>query len=123
MITACETCGGPFQSRRRWSRYCSATCRVAAHRARASVTHSEPQGAGAQAPKSSPGTSTPRCSDEPAAAAVTSVTQDNPAVGIVPDECWPGVYHIRFRDGRLSDMVNLTRAKDALASLNAPRRR
>ena len=123
MITACETCGEPFQSRRRWSRYCSTTCRVAAHRARASVTHSEPQGAGAKAPKSSSGTSTPRCSDKPATAAVTSVTQDNRATSIVPDECWPGMYRIRFRDGRLSDTVNLTRAKDALVSLNACRSR
>ena len=35
-------------------------------------------------------------------------------VSIVPDAVWPGMYRLRFPDGRLSDMVNLTRARDAL---------
>jgi hypothetical protein len=35
---------------------------------------------------------------------------------IVPDERWPGMYRIRYLDGSLSDMVNLTRAKEALLS-------
>jgi hypothetical protein len=35
------------------------------------------------------------------------------ALAIVPDECWPGLYRIRRPDGSLTDMVNLTRAKDA----------
>jgi hypothetical protein len=33
---------------------------------------------------------------------------------IVPDAKWPGMYRIRLRDGSLSEMVNLARAKDAL---------
>jgi hypothetical protein len=33
---------------------------------------------------------------------------------IVPDAKWSGMCRIRLRDGSLSDMVNLTRAKDAL---------
>jgi hypothetical protein len=48
---------------------------------------------------------------------------------IVPDSEWDGMWRIRMPDGYVSDMVNLTRAKDAaqllaLASLNAsaPRR-
>jgi hypothetical protein len=32
---------------------------------------------------------------------------------IVPDGKWPGMYRLRLPNGRLSDMVNLTRAKDA----------
>jgi hypothetical protein len=36
---------------------------------------------------------------------------------IVPDARWPGMYRIRLPGGGLSDMVNLTRAKDALAEL------
>jgi hypothetical protein len=36
---------------------------------------------------------------------------------IVPDEHWPGMYRIKRPDGSLSDIVNLTRAKDALAEM------
>jgi hypothetical protein len=48
---------------------------------------------------------------------------------IVPDPEWDGMWRVRMPDGYVTDMVNLTRAKDAaqllaLASLNAsaPRR-
>jgi hypothetical protein len=33
---------------------------------------------------------------------------------IVPDTTWPGMYRIRRPDGSLSDMVSLTRAKEAI---------
>ena len=33
----------------------------------------------------------------------------------VPDAAHPGMWRVRWRDGRLSDMTNLTRAKDAVA--------
>jgi hypothetical protein len=33
---------------------------------------------------------------------------------IVPDSRWPNMFRLRYPDGSLSDMVNLTRAKDAL---------
>jgi hypothetical protein len=39
--------------------------------------------------------------------------------GIVPDERYPGMYRLRLPDGSLSDVVNLTRAKDALAAVHA----
>jgi hypothetical protein len=39
--------------------------------------------------------------------------------GIVPDEHYRGMYRLRLPDGSLSDMVNLTRAKDALAAVHA----
>jgi hypothetical protein len=38
-------------------------------------------------------------------------------VSIVPDTKWPGMYRLRFADDSLSDMLNLTRAKDALAAM------
>jgi hypothetical protein len=52
--------------------------------------------------------------------------QTEPLLMIVPDDRWSGTYCIRLRDGCLSNMVNLTRAKDAaadlaLAELNAPK--
>lgn len=52
---------------------------------------------------------------------------------VEPDATWPGLWRVRVPDGSLTEMVNLTRAKDAavsvaLAALNAqtstaPRRR
>jgi hypothetical protein len=36
---------------------------------------------------------------------------------IVPDAAWPGMYRLRLPDGSLSDIVNLKRAKDALAGM------
>jgi hypothetical protein len=33
----------------------------------------------------------------------------------MPDQHWTGMWRIAFPDGRLSDMLNLTRAKDARA--------
>src|SRR5262249_30134948 len=33
---------------------------------------------------------------------------------VVADVKWPGMYRIKWRDGRVSDMVNYTRAVDAL---------
>ena len=41
---------------------------------------------------------------------------------IVPDAKWPGMYRIRLRDGSLSDMTNLTRARDGLAAAVSRRR-
>jgi hypothetical protein len=35
---------------------------------------------------------------------------------VVPDVAHPGMWRVRWPDGRLSDMTNLTRAKDAAAS-------
>ena len=32
-----------------------------------------------------------------------------------PDDNWKGMWRVRWPDDRLSDMVNLTRAKDAIA--------
>ena len=45
---------------------------------------------------------------------------------VVRDDTYPQMWRVRDRDGRLSDFVNLTRAKDAAASiaigiLNRPR--
>jgi hypothetical protein len=38
----------------------------------------------------------------------------SPLVVVVPDDQWPGMYRLAWPDGRrLSDMTNLSRAKDA----------
>ena len=36
---------------------------------------------------------------------------------IEPDQTWPGMWRVRLPDGYLTDMVNLSRAIDAAASL------
>ena len=36
---------------------------------------------------------------------------------IEPDQTWPGMWRVRLPDGNLTDMVNLSRAKDAAVSL------
>jgi hypothetical protein len=36
---------------------------------------------------------------------------------IAPDAKWPSMFRLRLPDGSLSDMLNLPRAKDALAVL------
>ena len=38
---------------------------------------------------------------------------------IVPDAKWPGMYRLRLSDGTLTDMVNLTRARDALLQMES----
>jgi hypothetical protein len=56
---------------------------------------------------------------------LTGAGGDNPAamapyVAIVPDTAFPGMYRLKRTDGSFSDIVNLTRARDALAEV--PRR-
>jgi hypothetical protein len=36
-----------------------------------------------------------------------------PLAGIMPDGKWPRMWRVKYPDGTLSDMVNLSRAKDA----------
>src|SRR5437868_4852609 len=40
-----------------------------------------------------------------------------PVVTIVPDAKYPAMWRVRLPDGRLTDMANRTRAKDAAASI------
>ena len=37
----------------------------------------------------------------------------DPTAHVVPDDKWPGMWRIVWPDGKISDMVNLDRAKDA----------
>ena len=112
---SCQNCGSSFVPQRRSARFCSPACRVAAHRARASVTGAAPRGATARAAKPATGTSgASRASQRSETTAADShvTLSSNLGAGIVPDERWPGMWRIQFADGSLSSMVNLTRAKD-----------
>jgi hypothetical protein len=104
--TCCVSCGASFVPHRSTARFCSPRCRTAAHRSSTAVcnaptTHRKARGA----IKSASGIpATPRLS-------VTA----NPR--IVADARWSGMFRLRLPGGSLTDMVNLTRARDALASL------
>lgn len=72
-----------------------------------------------RSPKSPPGHPVPDVTLEAPRGTVcnTPVTLSNPAVDVIPDSTYPNMWRVRFRDGPLSDMVNLARAKDALRAL------
>jgi hypothetical protein len=56
-VVSCQSCGQPFTPQRRSARFCSPACRVAAHRARLSVTGAVPRGGTVCALKPARGTS------------------------------------------------------------------
>jgi hypothetical protein len=94
----CHQCGKPLPpTSRRHARFCSPAHRRAAYRAH----NPDPRRVRARFL----GTVDAK---KPAAAVY---------VAIVPDERFPGMYRLKRADGTLSDMVNLTRAKDALAAV------
>jgi hypothetical protein len=41
----------------------------------------------------------------------------SPLATVVPDNRWPGMWRIAWPDGRITDMVNLSRAKDAAGAI------
>jgi hypothetical protein len=97
----CHQCGKALLANaRRHARFCSPAHRAAHHRS--SIAHRLPRvrfltGAGR---------------DNPAAMA--------PYVAIVPDTAFQGMYRLKRTDGSFSDMVNLPRARDALAEVRSP---
>jgi hypothetical protein len=117
--TPCHHCGRPFQPHRSTARFCSGSCRKAAQRVR---DRESPAGM----PATRPGEA------RNAFLSVTGVPVPNPETvtlrrkppeldpRIVPDAKYPGMYRIRRPDGSLSDMVNLARARDALAQSRRP---
>jgi hypothetical protein len=117
----CQHCNQPFTRRSHRARFCSDAHKVAWHRARNAI--GVPLTA-PQMPRRGPVTIEPTA-DTPEAKTGSAVTIETPIPkparklpkGIVPDSKWPGMYRIRLPDGSLSDMVNLTRAKDALAAI------
>jgi hypothetical protein len=118
-------------------RYCSSACRQAAYRTRRDIRNNIPVSARPRRsvrrklrPLSACVTNRPKdlLRTTPHASvtraeipqrnqlAVTPQKKNLPRE-IVPDAKWPGMYRLRLPDGSLSDIVNLTRAKDALAAM------
>jgi len=120
MSATCPACGVHFRPQRSTARFCSSRCRKATQRARDrgmpnNVVAKRP-GVGKHAvlsvttPVGMSGGQKPQ-----------SVTLRRKPLKldprIAPDAKWPSMFRLRLRDGGLSDMVNLARAKDALAAV------
>jgi hypothetical protein len=130
MINSCTICSHPFTARRSTAQYCSARCRQTAHRRDCRQPYktfgiTEESGVadvrftgsriglivdpGIQP---SPGTSpaTKRRPSEPSSIHVA-------CFHLIPDQHWPGMWRILLPSGRLSGMLNKSRATDALARI------
>ena len=112
--TTCAECGRCFTPRLSTARYCSSRCRLLRHRASrpAMPARGGETADGAFLSVSGYPTTQPRGNGigetlrAPQARALPR--------GIVPDANWPGMYRVQLADGTLSDMLNLTRARDLL---------
>jgi hypothetical protein len=112
--TTCLVCEKLFKPRRSTARFCSPRCRLSAHRA---STPAAPPRARQEAAGAFLSVSGHRDTRVASKSSRETLTQRKLPSNIVPDEKWPGMYRVRRPDGSLSDMVNLTRAKDALAAM------
>jgi len=97
----CSNCGAEFTPRRR-SAFCNDRCRLVSHRS-----------AGTAAPRALVSVSRPHNSQN--RRFFETPTRLDPR--IVPDDRSPDMFRLRRSDGSLTDMVNLTRARDALRAL------
>jgi hypothetical protein len=116
---ACRVCGRGMFGQRADARFCSNACRVRAHRGgterrRRNAPQSRLEGRIAV-------TNAPRVPNLPEGTFVTdnvpSLSASKSGPCIVPDSKWPNMYRLRFADGHLSDMANLTRIKDVLRAV------
>jgi hypothetical protein len=131
IIVTCAACRRSFVGRRITARFCSTRCRKVAERCRGGSSETNVM-VNRRPPASAAGTrsikvggrsparpTSPQHRAAPSAAGVTL----NQSVGIVPDGRWPNMWRVKYGDGRISDMVNLARARDALhgaESLSVP---
>ena len=123
----CEVCRQFFSPRRTSARFCSSKCRQRAHRRASRLSldeinaHSQHNvDKSAQGPSGSaevvgkpPPPVTQTAAHQPAVASNSSALSSTPY--LVQDQRFPNMWRTAFPDGRHSNMVNITRAKDALA--------
>jgi len=119
---SCSACGVPLRARRSTARFCSPRCRKTAQRARdrgipVRVSATRP-GVGQEAVLSVTAPLGVSRGQNPRSVTLRQPRKPlniNPR--IVADPKWPWMYRIRRPDGSTSDIVNLTRAQDALAEM------
>src|SRR5262249_676167 len=105
----CAQCGNVFRPLRRSARYCGDACRKRASRG-APIAHREPGGAVVSVTGH-------RHTQEAGKPIFVTLRRPRPLPrGIVQDAKYPSMYRLRLPGGSLSDIVNLTRVKDALSS-------
>ena len=134
MSETCAECSKPIEPKRfgRRQRYCSPRCRTKAHRQL--PTDYRPDEISAISPKSPieiigeldrlslqsrrtaikshhPSAKYQKGGKSPVTTFVTRVRHPK----AVPDAIYPGMWRVQWPDGRLSDMVNLSRANDAIS--------
>jgi hypothetical protein len=113
-FSACSHCAAEFRPQRRSARFCSPRCRLSAHRGLPARASEKPQ----DAFLSVSGAHGIHKSSSGARETLTRPSRSKLDPRIVSDARWPGMYRIRCSDGSLTDMANLTRAKDALCALD-----
>jgi hypothetical protein len=115
----CLACRSPFTPRRSTARFCSSRCRLINHRASAPKTPARPAGELADAFLSVSGLPSPSAPLPKKFETLRgSRGPERLPRGILRDKRYPNMYRVVLPDGSLSDMVNLTRAKDALAAVS-----
>lgn len=121
---ACAICQKSFTRHRSTARFCSPRCRQRAHRRVVLSPVSELRNTKA------PGKRAIRPIRGPCGSGVgpcpspkTELQQPEPVSGtvtrsfaprLIADQHWPGMWRIVFPDGRVSDMLNIARAREAL---------
>ena len=117
----CAACGVQFRPRRSTALFCSPRCRKAAQRTRDRGTPvrvpATRRSVGLDAVLSLTATIRTIEGQKPSVTLRQALKPPNINPRIVADPKWPGMYWIKRRDGSTSDIVNLTRAKDALAEM------
>lgn len=119
----CQSCGSEMHRQRAGARFCSSTCRLRAHRGipdRRLGARQTQLGVRRRVLSVSPVSRVPdaRVSQKETDKAVQKLPPRRKGHQIVPEETWSGMFRIRRPDGTLTDMVNLTRALDALAAFD-----
>jgi len=123
---ACAICRKEFAHLRSTARFCSPRCRQRAHRRAGLSPVDELRNAKGCSKRSVVPTRVPYGSGVDSTlrpSSKTGLQQPEPISGslarsstlrLTVDQHWPNMWRIAFPDGRLSDLVNLTRAKEAL---------
>jgi hypothetical protein len=112
---ACSECGRAFTPRCSTARFCSSSCRLRRHRASRPAM---PARATENADVESVSVSGHPHRRQNGIRETLTPSRSRPLPrGIVPHSNWPGMYRVKTADGTLSDMLNLTRARDLLRTM------
>jgi hypothetical protein len=129
MTIPCALCRRPFKPLRSTARFCGPRCRQTAHR-RAdqlpvgkSGNASEREFRSARRPSNPAEETGKRLSTKGLNSAARRLDPPIIPVHIVPDQLWPDMWRVVFSNGHISGLLNITRAKDAVARAQRHTRR